>query len=348
MGKHKGYIATWDSPNRRTILKATYVDFRCKLCNSEDIVKYGRFRGMQYWWCKSCRRKFADNEALPQMKTPMYQVASTLRMYYEGMSLNSIRRHLDQIHGNYPSNSTLYDWITRFTESAIKGTSTYKLNVGDTWVADETVIRVEKKNIFIWDIMDTRTRFLLASHVSPTRTARDARELIEQAFNKTGKLPKLIYADMLKSPLDGIMTDLSADIRYLRRKRFRVSNSRKPIERLQSILESRNKIVRKQKQLRTVDLIANGCSVFYNFIRPQDALGDKTPAEKAGIEFPYKNWPDMVDRESFPEYLLRYTLPEQLVPLRGSRERHAEPRKRTRIAFARTINPDQINSDQDN
>lgn len=336
MGKHKGYIATWDSQKRRSILKATYVDFRCKLCNSEDIVKYGSFRGMQYWWCKSCRRKFADNEALPQMKTPMYQVASTLRMYYEGMSLNSIRRHLDQMHNNNPSNSTLYDWITRFTESAVTGIKSYKPAVGDTWIAEETVIKIEKENAFIWDIMDSRTRFLLASRISQTQTARDAFELMEQAINRAGKIPKLVFADSLKPFLDEIVLNPGMHARYGRRKNFKISSSKKAVERLRLAIEGRTKIVQKQKKLSSAELVASGYAVFYNFVRPQDALGDKTPAEKAGVEFPYTNWPDMVDKESFPAYLLSYSLPTQLIPSRRADIQQKSTVKQARRAFVRT------------
>lgn len=31
----------------------------------------------------------------------------------------------------------------------------------------------------------------------------------------------------------------------------------------------------------------------YNYLRPHTALNDKTPAEVAGVGFPYKNWADI-------------------------------------------------------
>lgn len=84
------------------------VDFCCKYCGSTNIVRYGRANAVQYWWCKDCKRKFADNDALPEMKTPMMQVASALSMYYRGMSIDEIRGHLDQQYNNCPSSSTIY------------------------------------------------------------------------------------------------------------------------------------------------------------------------------------------------------------------------------------------------
>lgn len=50
----------------------------CKFCGSKRIVRYGRYRNVQRWWCKDCQRKFVHNEALPKMKTPIIQVASAL------------------------------------------------------------------------------------------------------------------------------------------------------------------------------------------------------------------------------------------------------------------------------
>ena len=94
--------------------------FGCKYCGSPDVVRYGTENGTQYWLCKKCRHKFADNRASPEMKTPPKQIASAVNMYYEGMSLNAIRRHLDQQFNNMPSNSTVYEWIDRYTAEAVK------------------------------------------------------------------------------------------------------------------------------------------------------------------------------------------------------------------------------------
>ena len=81
------------------------IETRCKYCGGRRVVKFGHFRGVQRWWCKDCKRKFVDNKALPNMKTPIVQVALALSMFYEGMSLNGIRRNLEQTYGNYPSDA---------------------------------------------------------------------------------------------------------------------------------------------------------------------------------------------------------------------------------------------------
>ena len=108
------------------IMKVIANTLKCKFCGSTSLVKYGKFRGIQRWWCKACKRKFADNEALPNMKTPSRQIAAALSMYYGGMSLNAIRRHLDQQYGHRPSDSTIYEWISKFTQASINEVKDYK------------------------------------------------------------------------------------------------------------------------------------------------------------------------------------------------------------------------------
>ena len=284
------------------MLKATFEDFRCKYCGSKSIVKYGVFQGMQYWWCKSCKHKFADNDALPEMKTPLNQVASALSMFYEGMSLNAIRRHLNQTHNNLPSKSSVYDWITRFTKIAVAKSEGYRPKVGSVWIADETVLKIGGKNVWFWDIIDAKTRFLLASRISRTRTTEDARRLMYEAATRAGKSPRVVLTDQLAAYLDGIELAFGADTKHIQSKPFTIENSTNLIERFHGTLKGRTKVMRGLKQIETANLFTDGYLVFYNFLRPHESLEDRTPAEAAEVSFPYKNWLDIVKSESMPVY----------------------------------------------
>jgi len=57
----------------------------CKYCNSTNVIKFGTFQGIQRYWCKDCKRKFADNRALPKMKTDMNIISAALSCYFGGM-----------------------------------------------------------------------------------------------------------------------------------------------------------------------------------------------------------------------------------------------------------------------
>ena len=81
---------------------------QCKHCNSQNVVKYGTFEDVQRYWCKDCKRKFADNKALPKMKTDTKIISLALSCYYGGMPLDAIQRHLQQQFGTYYSEKGIY------------------------------------------------------------------------------------------------------------------------------------------------------------------------------------------------------------------------------------------------
>ena len=185
-------------------MRIAYDTITCKLCGSSNIVRDGIIGDCQRWECRDCERKFLENDALPRWKTPANQISSALSMYYEGMSLNAIRRHLLQEHQNCPSDSTVYDWVIKFSKKAVERTATLKPEVGNVWVADETMITIDGQKVWFWDLIDTRTRFLLASHLSKRRTIFDAQTIMRKSQIKAGKIPKVIITDKLASYFEGV------------------------------------------------------------------------------------------------------------------------------------------------
>src|SRR4030042_669204 len=215
-------------------------------------------------------------------------------MYYEGQSLNSICRLLTQIYHSYPSDSTVYRWITKFTKRAVSEAENYKLNVGDLWVADETVLDIDGKNVWFWDIIDAKTRFLLASRLSRSRTIKDAALLMNEAKRRAGKSPKTILTDKLAAYLAGIEYVFGADTKHIQSKPFTVENNTNYIERFHGTLKDRTKVMRGLKDIESARLITEGWLLNYNYLRPHEALQGKTPAEVAGVKYPYRNWQEVV------------------------------------------------------
>ena len=48
--------------------------------------------------------------------------------------------------------------------------------------------------------------------------------------------------------------------------------------------------MRGLKNIESAIEFTQGWLAHYNYLRPHNALHDKTPAEVAGIDYPYKNW----------------------------------------------------------
>ncbi len=267
---------------------------KCKLCGSRNIVRFGHYKQIQRWWCKDCGRKFVNNDALPKMKTPVIQIALAMSEFYEGNSLQAICRNLHQTYNSYVTDAAVYYWITKFTKIAIARIEGITPVVGDIWVADETVLDIGGENIWFWDIIDTKTRFLLASHTSLTRTKRVAQTLMEKAAERAQKTPKVVRTDKLAAYLDGIELAFGADTKHKQGGPFSTEANTNLIERFHGTLKARTKVMRGLKKSRTASLVMDGWLVHYNFLRPHESLKGLTPAEAAKVRFPYKNWLDIV------------------------------------------------------
>jgi len=264
----------------------------CKYCGSPNTVKYGFVEGVQRYFCKDCRRKFSANDYLYRMKTPASQVASALNMYYSGMSIGEVCDHILAQTGSRPSTKTVYRWIEKYTQEAIDCFSNYHPKVGDTWIADETVLRIDGANVWLYDIIDADTRFMLASRIAVARTTQDARSLMEQAAKAAGKNPKVVLTDQNNSYLDGIELAYGADTEHRQGSPFAVvkEDSTSLIERFHGTLKSRTKVMRGLKSLTTAQQFADGYLGFYNFLRGHEKLHGQTPAQAAGIDCPFNTW----------------------------------------------------------
>jgi len=267
----------------------------CKYCQSPNVIKWGTYKTDQRYFCNDCKRKFTPNTNLYHMHVPANQVSSALSMYYEGMSLNAIRRHFQQEYDTMPSTATVYEWVEKYTPIAIKNFRDYHPSVGDIWVADETVLKIGGQKVWFWDIIDKDTRFLLASRVSTTRTTGDAHALMEKAYEKAGKAPKIILTDSLGSYLDSVELTFGSDTEHKQGRPFTTSaeDSTNDIERFHGTLKARTKVMRGLKGIESAIEFTDGWLVHYNYFRPHQSLNDKTPAEVAKIDYPIKNWADV-------------------------------------------------------
>jgi len=265
----------------------------CKYCGSPNVVKFGTYKGIQRYFCKDCKRKFVLN-TLPKMKTPISWIADAMDSYYRGFPLDSIQGHMQLVYGKYFSEAGIYKWIIRFTKEAIKKARGFKPVVGNTWIADETGLSVGGRNIWFWDIIDSSSRYLLASHLSRSRTTEDAQMLIEKAIARAGKTPKVIITDKLRVYIDGIGLASGGVARHIRSKPFTDENSTNFIERFHGTLKERTNVIRNFNNLTTARLLTDGWLIQYNFFKEHEGLGNVSPAKKMNIVLPFNDWDDIV------------------------------------------------------
>jgi putative transposase len=282
----------------------------CKYCNSPNVIRFGTFQGIQRYWCKDCKRKFTELDTLPKMKTPINEIGSVLNMYYGGMPIDAIQTHLNQAYGKYLSEPAIYKWIVRFTKEAIVKAKDFKPKVGNIWIADETGVNVGNRNVWFWDIIDTKSRYLLASHISVVRRTEDAQILIEKAIKRAGKIPEVIITDKLNAYIDGIDLASRGRVRHIISRPFTDEDSTNIIERFQGTLKQRTRVIHHFRDLDTARLLTEGWLIHYNFFKEHESLGNVSPVKHMKIEMPFQDWNDVVRYSSVAD-IARFKLPEE-------------------------------------
>ncbi len=255
----------------------------CKLCGSTDTVKFGRYRGIPRRWCKTCHHKYADNEAIPNMRTPSNQVASAIEMYYKGRPLKVIPTLIFREYGAYITYTSVFNWISKFSLEAKMTTEQTRINVGDNWLIDETEMQAHTQFVDsrLIDIIDLDTHFLLATCITDSQGPKAVRELLEIARQRAGKPPASL-------------------VNTGNNREYNPATQAPPINDFQECWKrmnnSRGRLIRSLKKPETARLILDGWQAQYNYFTPQESLQGLTPAEAAHTDFAPHSWIDMVYR----------------------------------------------------
>ena len=123
----------------------------------------------------------------------------SLDLHYKGVSYADISNHLWQVFGVRKPGPTIFYWVKRFEALVRKAAKGIKLAVGDKWLADEMVVIVKGRRMYMWNVMDFRSRIQIMTLLTEQRDTRTALELIRTAISKAGKTPKTLMTDGLGS-----------------------------------------------------------------------------------------------------------------------------------------------------
>jgi transposase-like protein len=268
----------------------------CKWCGSDDVKKYGINNGTQEYYCLKCLRKFSHNDNPFGKRSKVEDIGTSISSYYDGLSFADIARHLKE-SGNEVNESTVYRWVLDYAQKAIKLLDKYQPKVGNIWIADETVIKFNGQNYWLWDIIDKKTRFLIASYLSENRGTKQAQRLMEIASKRAGMAPSAIITDKLRAYLDGIEIVFGGYTEHIQSSPFADQDDTNEIERFQGTIKDRTKVIRGFKTYETALIILDGFLAHYNFFRPHISLKGKTPAEVAGVNIPFKTWTEFVRQD---------------------------------------------------
>lgn len=277
----------------------------CPKCDSGHIIKVGKLRGIQRYQCRACNKKFHTSPNTPGRRFPPEQVGAAVRDFYTGKSYKQIAEGMaDEYDIPEPSKRAIYSWVKDFTKKALREMENHKAEVGTEWVVDEMVVTVGGEKYWNWNVMDKKTRYVLASYLSKRRGAREARVVLKKAAANAANGPKVIRTDRLKSYISAVDDVFGADAKHVQTDGIRAEINNNLSERLQGTFRSREKTLCGLDSRESGQLYLGGWVLTYNLFREHESLRNRTPGEAAKVSAPFGDWGEVVE----------HTSPKRVVP----------------------------------
>lgn len=292
---------------RETVSIEPVVSMACPSCNSENVVKHGIRHNdagdIQRFFCKDCAKWFVVNLGFERMRATPQAITQAMQLYFSGESLRSVQQFL-RLQGVNISHVSIYKWIGKYVGLMHRYLDRLTPNVSDTWRADEVFVKFKGNMKFVFAMMDDETRFWIAQQVSDTKFTADVRPLFAEGKRVAGKRPTTLITDgghHFITPVQKEFYDKRARLenrtKHVRDIRLNGTVHNNKMERLNGELRDREKVMRGLKRVDTP--ILTGYQLYHNFIRPHQALGGETPADRAGIKVQGENkWLTIIQNAS--------------------------------------------------
>lgn len=280
---------------------------QCDKCGSIRVYKYGKYGDKQVYKCKDCQHKFREYSLLKKAKFSPELVTLTLDLYFSGLSLRKVARNINDHFNINVDFSTIYGWIQKYIPLISNYVNSLTPQLGDTWHADELFVKMKggestskaRGIAYVWNIMDRESRFLIASKLSEHRDIDGAVKAFNEAIkNSHGQIPSKVHTDSWRAYREGVKVLGSNNVEHIAKcgiNKPHSNNNR--IERLNGTMRERVKVQRGWKSPKSA--IGEGQRIYYNFVKPHQALNGKTPAEKVGLKTDDKNkWKELMEKLS--------------------------------------------------
>lgn len=256
-----------------------YTNYRCsdKKCNHSIFVPKSTAIS-----APSMSKLFGKTD-FKRMRYPIHTIITALSMFYLGKnSFRNIALILRIVNNITVSHTTISNWCKNFAplfqNIAIELIPLLDFN-SDEWHTDETVVKIEGVNHYIWFIVDSETRFVLGFHLSPRRDSPQAFTLLN-SVKDMGK-PAAIVSDRYsayKVPVKSVL-----GVKHIRVESFKDDISNNLIECFNKQFKAWYKTKQGFNSFESANNLISMFVFFFNFVRPHSALNNHTPAQVAGL-----------------------------------------------------------------
>jgi transposase-like protein len=279
---------------------------KCKFCGSEHIVKAGFDKNKQLYRCKDCKHRFYDNGNFTRMRNKREIIKVAIELFYEGLSARKTQKQIAFLYGVKVSQAAILKWLYKYSKLVKAYTNSFQAELGGVVHVDETVLKCHGQEKFFWQAIDPKTKFLIATHLSDSRTEEDAKIVFSQIKMISRERPKEICVDgyhaYIGSFRDVFFRKYKNDRVELRRRvGIRGVYKNNPVERLHGTLKDRTRIMRSGLggKHSTKNLLA-GWHIHYNYLRGHQTLKGKTPAQVAGINIDTsQRWGSLIEQATW-------------------------------------------------
>lgn len=269
--------------------------FTCPSCGAlwRELDKSGIQRNksgmVQRYKCSACGLRFNDRRNFEKLRSNPTLILLSVDLFFEGLSTRQITNHLNSFYASDVSHVTIYRWIKKYTEALrrVEEKMAKSLLIGSHWHSDETCAKVQSELKYVWNILDHRTRYLLASVVTSGRNAETFDKILTDSIRKMGRHPKKMTTDGL--PSYQIALRRRPSIRHVRGRKLKDKANNNILERANKTMKKRLRSMEKFSDPNSAKTVVDGFRLYYNLVRPHMSLANQTPAERAGLKFKSKN-----------------------------------------------------------
>ena len=271
-------------------LTKTTQEIHCENCGSTNIIKNGNRKTTdgirQRYKCTNCNHRFTW-DIIKHRKVSGKMVALTKDLYFKGLSYRKIANTIYQFYDIKIHHETVRRWINTFMEKMNNYVSNMKLEHSDIWVVDEQKVKTKKDQwVWVWNVMDKKTRFLIANNVTKNRGLNETREIFQKAKEKTSKKPLFVVTDGLKtypSAFNKELYDHHQSCEHIHNAGIGKNENNNVIERYHGTYRERDKVMRALENKNTSIDMSEYWRLYYNFLRPHQGLNGMTPVEMTDL-----------------------------------------------------------------